>query len=61
MPDYAGNGRHTSKKIYQPWQAYFEVGEKRTALKYVERALAMKPDFKRALKLKELINAASGC
>ena len=44
--------------MYLLARAYFEIGEQKTALKYVERALAMKPDFKRARELKDLINAA---
>jgi tetratricopeptide (TPR) repeat protein len=53
-----GLGTNAFRAMYLLAHAYFEISEKRTALKYVERALAMKPDFKSARELKDSIDAA---
>jgi tetratricopeptide (TPR) repeat protein len=48
-----GLGSNAFRAAYLLAQAFADLGEKKDALIYVERALVMKPDFKRARQLKE--------
>lgn len=48
-----GLGNNEFRATYLLAEAYCQMGDKKTALKFVNRALEMKPDFKRAQALKE--------
>jgi tetratricopeptide (TPR) repeat protein len=48
-------GSNEFKASYLLSRAFLELGERNDALKYVTRALEMKPDFKRARELRDAI------
>ena len=52
----AGLGTNEFRAVYLVSKAYFALGDDPTALRYVERALLMRPDFKRARELRDEIN-----
>lgn len=51
-----GLGTNAFRAMYLLAKAYAELGNKKTALRYIDRALQMKPDFKSARELKESLN-----
>lgn len=53
-----GLGTNAFRAMYLLAKAYTEMGERKTALSYVEKALQMNPNFKTARELKEFLSAA---
>ena len=52
-----GLGTNAFRAMYLLAQAFSECGDKKTALKYVERALQMNSEFRQARDLKDLLES----
>jgi tetratricopeptide (TPR) repeat protein len=50
-----GLGTNSFRAMYLLAKAFADLGRRNEALKYVERALLMKPDFKKARDLKKML------
>lgn len=52
-----GLGTNAFRAMYLLAKAYSEMGDRKTALSFSEKALQMNPNFKRARELKEFLSA----
>ena len=52
-----GLGTNAFRPMYLLAKAYSEMGARKTALSYVEKALQMNPNFRTALELKKFLTA----